>query len=120
MPVIQPFIGNSIGGRLEINPKAFRPGFRCDKYGSHFLLISPASRSNSCDRAVPHRRPAGHAFQGFPCFVRDRPERESDSSADENGINKKHLQRLNSIVNLASLLEFSFSKAKVQKHGAMT
>ncbi|VVD33242.1 protein of unknown function [Paraburkholderia dioscoreae] len=61
-------------------------------------------RSNTCDRAAPHglaaRRRMGWTLKGFPGFTQVSIGTGSHSTPDENGINKKRLQRLISIVNL--------------------
>jgi hypothetical protein len=71
------------------------------KWRSNFLLALRTFRSKSCDRAVRHERAARRCIEGFSRFCPSTAGSGSHSTADENGINKKHLQRLISIVNLA-------------------
>jgi uncharacterized protein YodC (DUF2158 family) len=58
-------------------------------------------------------------LKGFPGVCRGRKRLEGHSRANENGINKKHLPRLNSIVNLAKLFRVSFGRSNVAKYGSM-
>jgi hypothetical protein len=69
-----------------------------------YLLHSGAMvGGKSCNRAVPHGVGLEIEFRDFPGFIACTSERESYSRALENGINKKHLPRLISIVNLGKL-----------------
>jgi hypothetical protein len=68
-----------------------------------FCCPAPVRRSKSCDRALPHERAAWRGIEGFSRFCPSIARAGSNSTVGENGINKKHLRRLISVVNLGKL-----------------
>jgi hypothetical protein len=68
-----------------------------------FCCPPAVRRCKFCDRALPHEGAAWRGIEGFSRFCPSIAEGGSNSTVDENGINKKHLRRLISIVNLGKL-----------------
>jgi hypothetical protein len=65
-------------------------------------------------------RGSGDIPSGVSGFTRHSPGKETYSIADENGINKKRLRWLISIVNLGKLFRVFLRWFNVAKHDAIT
>jgi hypothetical protein len=86
----------------------------------HFLLLDGACRRKFCYRATPHGRHSDAVPIELSGFTRPSRGKETYSRTDENGINKKHLRWLISIVNLGKLFEVFLRQLNVAQHDAMT